>query len=474
VPTIVRNQRNHYAAKQGPDRLPSGLRTMRRADDKRELMPLGLDYSLSPSGLTTCHECDLLHHLTSIESGASAFCTRCGALLYREAPGGLNRPLALALAALGLFIITNVYPFLTLNIEGRVERNLVVSGIHALWSFGMPELSVLVALTSVVFPAITIIGLLWLVLSLKADMHPPGAALIVRIINAIGPWTLLSVFMLGTLVAFVKLQDIATVIPGVAMFAFGALIVTTTAAASSFDIGLIWPRVGPLGGDTISSGDTAHLHGLQACHTCALLVAPSTATGQQHSNNTPNGYSMLDRLNCPRCTTPLHGARKHDSISRTWALIFAALILIVPANLYPVMTVIQFGQGEPNTIVSGVLHLIDEGMWGLALIVFVASVVLPVLKLLLLSYLLLSVQSRSTWRPRDRTRLYRITEVVGAWSMVDIYLIGILTALVNLQALASITPEIGASFFGAVVVVTMLAAHSFDPRLIWDHAVKAQ
>ena len=108
----------------------------------------------------------------------------------------------------------------------------------------------------------------------------------------------------------------------------------------------------------------------------------------------------------------------------------------------------------------------------LALIVFVASVVVPVMKLSLLSYLLFSVQNRSAWRPRDRTRLYRITEIVGAWSMVDIFLVGILSALVNLQALSDITPEIGASFFGAVVVVTMFAAQSFDSRLIWDHAVK--
>ncbi|MFT5176150.1 MAG: paraquat-inducible protein A [Gammaproteobacteria bacterium] len=425
---------------------------------------MSLDHSLSRSGLTACHECDLLHHLAPLEPGARAFCSRCGALLYREAPGGLVRPLALALAALGLFIITNVFPFVALNIEGRVERNLVVSGIRSLWSFGMPELAVLVALTSVVFPALIIIGLLWLTLSLRSGIHPPGATLIVRIIKAIGPWTLLSVFMLGTLIAFVKLQDIATVIPGVSMFAFGALIVTMTAAANSFDISLIWPRVGPRGTDAVVNGDIAHLHGLQACHTCALLVASPPP-----AHPLPGTH---DRFHCPRCAAPLHGARKHDSISRTWALIFAAVVLIIPANVYPVMTVIQFGRGEPNTIVSGVLHLIDEGMWGLALIVFVASVVVPVLKLLLLSYLLISVQSRSAWRPRDRTRLYRITEIVGAWSMVDIFLVGILTALVNLQALASITPNIGASFFGAVVVITMFAAHSFDPRLIWDHGVQ--
>jgi len=161
--------------------------------------------------------------------------------------------------------------------------------------------------------------------------------------------------------------------------------------------------------------------------------------------------------------------RKHGSVEATWALLLAAVVLLIPANVYPVMTVIRFGQGDPSTIISGVLHLIESGMWGLAMIVFVASIVVPVSKLIVLSFLLISVQRKSIWRPRDRTILYRVTEVVGAWSMVDIFLVGLLSALVSLDALSTIRPGIGASFFGAVVVVTMFAAHQFDPRLIWDN-----
>ena len=142
--------------------------------------------------------------------------------------------------------------------------------------------------------------------------------------------------------------------------------------------------------------------------------------------------------------------------------------MLIPANVYPVMTVIRFGQGEPNTILSGVLHLIESGMWGLAMIVFVASIVVPVMKLIILCYLLISVKKKSLWRPRDRTILYRVTEIVGAWSMVDIYLVGLLSSLVSLDALSTIRPGIGAIFFASVVVITMFAAHSFDPRLIWD------
>ncbi len=138
------------------------------------------------------------------------------------------------------------------------------------------------------------------------------------------------------------------------------------------------------------------------------------------------------------------------------------------------MTIIRFGRGEPNTILSGILHLIEAGLWGLAMIVFIASIVVPVMKLIILSFLLLSVQKKSVWRPRDRTLLYRVTEVVGAWSMVDIFLVGILTALVSLDALSTVKPGIGAIFFAAVVVLTMFAAQCFDPRLIWDNVREKQ
>ena len=146
----------------------------------------------------------------------------------------------------------------------------------------------------------------------------------------------------------------------------------------------------------------------------------------------------------------------------------AAAILYVPANVYPVMTVISFGKGAPDTILSGCKHLIEAGMWPLALLVFFASITVPMLKLCGLVFLLISVQRKSTWRLRDRTVLYRIIESVGRWSMIDIFMISILIALVKLEAIATIEPGIGATSFAGVVVVTMIASMMFDPRLMWD------
>ena len=170
---------------------------------------------------------------------------------------------------------------------------------------------------------------------------------------------------------------------------------------------------------------------------------------------------------CPRCGAQL-SHRKPNSLARTWALIVAAYILYIPANVYPVMTVISFGRGEPDTILSGVESLLASGMWPLAVLVFFASIIVPLIKLFGLTLLLMSVHYKWYWRPKQRTILYRITEAVGRWSMIDIFMISILVALVRLEAVATIEPGMGATSFAAVVVLTMFAAMSFDPRLIWD------
>jgi len=164
--------------------------------------------------------------------------------------------------------------------------------------------------------------------------------------------------------------------------------------------------------------------------------------------------------------------RKRDSLNRTWALVITAFILYIPANLFPVMTVISFGRGHPDTILSGVKAFIEADMWPLALLVFFASITVPMVKLWGLVFLLVSVQRKSSWRLQDRTVLFRIIESVGRWSMIDIFMISILIALVKLEAIATIEPGIGATSFAGVVVITMIASMMFDPRLMWDAVEK--
>jgi len=192
--------------------------------------------------------------------------------------------------------------------------------------------------------------------------------------------------------------------------------------------------------------------GLASCTTCGLLSRPA-APGQL-------GH-------CPRCGAALT-ARHHHSVQFTWALVIAAAILYVPANALPVLTTTTLGSSESDTIISGVVYLYQSGSWPLALIVLVASVMIPLGKLVALAYLLITVQRRSAKNSHDRARLYRLVEFIGRWSMLDVFVDAFIVALVQLEPLMSVAPGSGVVFFMAVVVLTMFAAHSFDPRLIWN------
>ncbi len=200
--------------------------------------------------------------------------------------------------------------------------------------------------------------------------------------------------------------------------------------------------------------------GLTGCPICDQVVRVDEEHGRRE-------------LRCPRCGGTLH-ARKTASIGLTWALVCTALVFYVPANVLPITRVVSLGMVQEDTILSGVFYFLQTGSWYIALVIFVASIFVPLLKLVLLILLLVSVQRGSRWRPRDRTRLYRITETVGRWSMVDIYVVTILVALVNFGFLANVDAGPAAVFFAAVVIITILAARSFDPRLIWDQVESRQ
>jgi len=160
--------------------------------------------------------------------------------------------------------------------------------------------------------------------------------------------------------------------------------------------------------------------------------------------------------------------RKPGSIARTWALLITAMILYIPANVLPMMHTSSLFGSQSDTIMSGVVYFWTSGSWYLALIIFFASIMVPMLKMIALVLLLVTTQRRSRWQLQQRTKLYRVVEFVGRWSMLDIYVVAVIVALVQLQALATITPGPGAIAFGGVVVLTMFAAMAFDPRLMWD------
>ncbi len=202
---------------------------------------------------------------------------------------------------------------------------------------------------------------------------------------------------------------------------------------------------------TATPGVTAAQAGLVGCESCGLL-APLTEGEVQ---------------NCGRCGERLH-QRHPDSINRSWALLIAAIVFYIPANLLPITLTTALDRTEGDTILQGVIYFLGSGEWSIALVIFTASIMVPTLKIIAMAYLLVSAQRHVKGRAVNRTRIFRVVELVGRWSMIDVFVVTIMVALVQLGALASVQAGPGAKYFCAVVVITMLAAASFDPRLIWD------
>ena len=201
-----------------------------------------------------------------------------------------------------------------------------------------------------------------------------------------------------------------------------------------------------------ASAPTAIRQGLQSCETCGLLSRP--APGEAEGR-------------CPRCDEPLE-FRKRNSVQRTWAYLIAAAVCYIPANVLPVLTTTTAAGSESDTILQGVVLLWSPTGWPLSLIVLVASIMIPSAKIIAMAYLLISVQRGSVKNSEQRIRMYRTVEFIGRWSMVDVFVDTFTAALIQLQPLMSVEPGPGLFFFAAVVVLTMLAVESFDPRLIWD------
>ncbi|WP_161993789.1 paraquat-inducible protein A [Muricoccus nepalensis] len=401
-----------------------------------------------------CDGCGEVLRLPALARRTEACCPRCDAVL-RGPSGSLDAPLALGIAGLVLYAITMASPFLSLNLLGRLRTSGVETGAAAFIEQGFVPLSALVVLTLVLAPLARLLLLVGVLLGLRLRHPPRGLFHAFRWHERLGSWAMVEVFLFGALVSYTRLRDLAEVEVGPAAYGVAALALTLVAVRAVLEPQLVWDALerhgataaGRYGWPEAEAGRAPPI----SCDCCRLLAAA------------PAGSP------CPRCAARLH-PRKPNSVARTWALLLAALVLYVPANIYPVMVIVTFGRGGPHTILGGVAEFLYSGFWPLALIVFLASVMVPVLKLAGLVVMLVGIHRRSAARLRDRTRLYRAVEAIGRWSMIDVFVVSVLIAVVRFGNLASIDAAVGATCFAGVVVLTILAASAFDPRLMWDAA----
>jgi len=399
--------------------------------------------------LLVCHECGLPQVLPEPSGPGLVLCRRCGALLRRVAPGSVRRAVHLNLAALVLFVTANLHPFLALSFEGRGQTVVLASGVARLWREGMPLLATIVLAASLLFPLAKMLAALWALGPFLPHARLPGQALALRLADALRAWAMLDVFLLAVIVAWVKLADLAALEPGAGLWTFAAALLLATAADATLDHHDLWHRLGPQATLARLDPGAGRLVGCPACGQAVVL---------------PDGRT---EGRCPRCRSRLHPPGR-EAIGRAWALLVAAIAFYFPANLLPVMSVTSLGRGEPSTILGGVALLVEHRMYPVAAVVFTASVLVPLFKFVAMGLLLVTTQRGLEWRRHERTVLYRMVEFVGRWSMVDVFVVALLVALVDIGALATIEAGMGITAFASTVILTMLASASFDPRLIWN------
>lgn len=358
--------------------------------------------------------------------------------------------LALAVSALIVFAIANYFPIVTLRLKWLVANASLPEALRLTWDQGHPVVAVMTGLFGFLVPLTQLLFVLWALMCLASGNLPRDFAIGTRVMRVLGTWSMVPVLMLGILVAIVKLADLAVLSVAPGLWGFAALTVLVT-MLGRVTVPWLWRRAEDAGLVAVSGADVDVTRTVAGCSVC----------GHVQNLASPHHHQA-----CRRC-----GARvtyRLPGMSRTWALVIAACILYVPANILPVMKFRTPVGASEHTILGGVVELWKLGSWDLAVIVFIASIVVPMTKLLILVALML----RRCWLgddiQRQRTRLYELVEFIGQWSMLDVFVVILLTAMANFPGISQISAGPGAASFGLVVVLTMLASAGFDPRRGWD------
>ena len=403
-----------------------------------------------------CPDCGLLQRLPNLRRGHSAECRRCSRLLAGPATGRVDAPLALALAAFLILIPATVEPLLSVASHGALRTCWLWSAIVGLWREGFASLAMIVGAFCLAFPYIYLTALIAVLAALRLGVRARLGP-VFRWVMLLRPWMMLEIFLVGCFVAYSRLR----LVVGVDVLAGGWCLMGATLALllalTQLDERTVWDALPLRRARRYSrwhlrrqAPERADHGGSIACTACELLVSDAHAGGA-----------------CPRCGAALH-ARKPYAFKVTAALVAAAFMLYIPANALPVLTLVSFGHEQSNTIITGVIELIHNRLWPLALIVFLASIVVPLLKLCGLTWMLLATLQGSRRTVLARTRFFRLIDAVGSWSNIDVFVASVLVALLQFGEIAQARVGIGLTAFTAVVVLTMIATRTFDTRLMWD------
>lgn len=367
---------------------------------------------LFPPSSIQCEHCNLEVDIPALAHLDVAHCPRCNHKLAHYHNQAAERLCALAFTSLILLICALPFDFIAFQSRGMEHSISIVQGMLSLYTKGYVVLALGVLITIIIIPAVILVSLSSLTFPLILQRTPKYSKQIIDLIHVVLPWSMAEIFLLSALVGMIKLNDMADVQFQPGFYLFSAFILS-------------------------------------------LLTT----------------YMYIDRVQLSQMTRvalpPPRPINKAKSIQQTWALLITSILLYVPANMLPIMITVNFGNTKENSILSGVVTLWQSGSYPVAIVIFVASILVPILKILVLMWLLITIQCNLTMKERDRIRWYRLVEYIGRWSMVDIFVVAMLASLIQLGNAMTVIPGPAIVAFAGVVIMTIIAANTFDTRLIW-------
>lgn len=395
-----------------------------------------------------CPHCDMMIALPVLNDGQRAECPRCDTTLTTRWAAAHLRPTAYSLVALFMLLLANLFPFITMNVAGVSSQITLPRIPEVMVADDYASLAAFFLLFVQTVPAFCLVAILLLVnrVHMSHDLRR-GLA---RILFTLKSWGMAEIFLAGVLVSFVKLMAYGDIGVGLSFVPWCLFCVVQLRAFQCVDRRLLWDDIeqAPLLSDIPQPGISGLRQQLRSCPCCTAILPAA------------------ERV-CPRCHTRGHIRRKH-SLQWTLALLLTAVMLYFPANILPIMNTNFLGSQLTSTILAGVVLLWSEGSYPVALVIFIASIMVPTLKMIAIAWLCWDASGKGRAESKRMHVIYEIVEFVGRWSMIDVFVIAVLSALVRMGALMNITPAYGAVMFALVVILTMFAAMTFDPRLLWD------
>lgn len=386
-----------------------------------------------------CPQCDTLFSLPTVKPSQSAYCPRCDAKVHQGRDWPLTRLAAMAVAMLLLMPVAFSQPLLRIYLIGtKIDAN-VFQGVWQIIRLGDPLTAAMVLFCAVGAPATLVAAIVWLYFGniLGINLRP-----VLLMLDKLKEWVMLDIYLVGIGVASIKVKEFAFIQPGVGLIAFIALVVLSLMTMIHLNIEQLWDRFYP---QRPARAFNAQLRVCLGCH--------FTGIPDEHGR-------------CPRCHVPLR-YRRRQSLQKSWAALIASIMFLLPANLLPISIIYVNGGRQEDTILSGIISLASSNV-PVAVVVFIASILVPFTKVIVLITLLLSIQFKCERGLRRRILLLRFITWIGRWSMLDLFVIALTMSLVNRDQLLAFTMGPAAFYFGAAVILTIVAVEWLDSRLLWD------